>query len=223
MRTDLRERLDKGPRRIRIAETAEQSFLQDLEGLKAERRKAQMAADEKQLHLAEREARIEQSKIKRKAAGSNREYQLLTDQIAADEAANSVLQDEILELLESLDELDHRIGQAEQNLQQARGETARVRDTVAAEQQRLQQELDQVQQELAQYESRLHGDMAEEYRRLVGHVDEDALAETDLETCGHCHSVLTAQTRNELLLNKPVFCNSCGSILYIAEGAARPG
>ena len=223
MRTDLRDRLERGPRRIRVAETAEQSFVQNLENLKNERLKTQLAADEKQLHLAEREARIETAKIQRNGVSSNREYQLLTDQIAADETANTVLQDEILELLEKLDELESQIQTAEAELEQARSETARVRDAVLKEREQLQQELDQVQRELADHESQLPGELAEEYRRLVEHIGEDALAGTDLETCGHCHSVLTAQTRNELLLNQPVFCKSCHSILYLAADAARPG
>ena len=44
-------------------------------------------------------------KAKLNAAASNREYQALKDQIAADQMAGSVLADEILEALEKIDEL----------------------------------------------------------------------------------------------------------------------
>ncbi len=59
----------------------------------------------KQLQLREREARIKDLQVKLNTCSSNREYQALKEQIAADQQANSVLSDEILEALERIDVL----------------------------------------------------------------------------------------------------------------------
>ena len=216
----LQERIEKGPRQIALAENAEKKFVEEWEAGKRAKTKTQMLADEKQLQLTEREGRIEVLRGKLNAAESNREYQLLKDQIAADEQANSVLSDEILELLERLDKLEQDVQTAADHLALAKQETAKVRSRIDAEIATLKQDLQDVIQDLKDRESRLKGDYAAEYRRLVTVRGEEALAETDMQTCGQCCTRITTQMMSELMMKKPVFCKSCGSLLYAAENHA---
>ena len=65
-----------------------------------------MAVDKKQLQLKTGEDKVKDLRYKLNASTSNREYQALLEQIAADEMANSVLADEILEGLDACD-ADH--------------------------------------------------------------------------------------------------------------------
>lgn len=219
-KSDLSGRIERGPKQIASAENAERQFVEELELAKANLTKIQMLADEKQLLLSQREAKIEDSKGKLNAANSNKEFQLLKDQIAADEQANSVLSDEIFELLERLDGLSDELEQAKGNLEKGRQETEKVRQRIETETASLQGELDSVLAELAENETKLTGDYAAEYRRLVAVRGEDALAETDMQTCGNCYTKITTQKMNELLLKKPVFCQSCGSLMYATEPSA---
>ncbi len=69
-------------------------------------------------------------KAKLNAAQSNREYQAFRDQIAADEMANSVLADEILEGLEKIDELQKIAAEAEQTVLKAKDEVAKSQQQV---------------------------------------------------------------------------------------------
>lgn len=219
-RTDLTDRIERGPRKVKIAENAEKQFDAELEQAKEKRTKAKMAADEKQLQLTEREAKIENFKTKLNTAESNKEFQLLRDQIAADEQANLVLSDEILEMLERIDTLDEELELANQNLEKAKSETESVRRKVNNEIASLKQQLESVLQDLANNEKKLVGDVAAEYRRLVENKGEDALAETDMQFCGQCHTKLTTQKISELMMKKAVFCPTCGTLLYIGENQA---
>ena len=218
-RTDLGERIERGPRKITVAENAEKNFEEAVANNKEARTKTQMAADEKQLQLGEREAKIEDLKAKLNTAGSNREFQLLKDQIAADEQANLVLSDEILELLERVDAIDAEYKTAQENLVKARQETQKVRDTVEKELASLQTDLDSVVKDLADNDNRLRGDFAVEYKRMAAAKGEEALAETDMQTCGQCYTKITTQKMSELMMKKPVFCESCGSLMYTMRSA----
>jgi predicted nucleic acid-binding Zn-ribbon protein len=211
---DLNDRVQRGPRQVTVAENALARFEQELEALKQLKTKTQMAADSKQLHLRERESKIATLKGRLNTAESNREFQLLKEQIEADQAANSVLSDEILELLDKVDQITAQVATAESNVSKAKAECNRVRDTVAAELANLKSELQRVSGELANCEASLSGDVLAEYRRLVAHRGEDALAETDLKTCGNCCTTISAQTISELMLKRPVFCKSCGCLMY---------
>lgn len=211
---DLKERLEAGPRQVRIAEKNEANFGASVEQAKQKVIDAKMAADEKQLHLGEREAKVEDLKSRLNTCDSNKEYQLLKDRIAADTEANGVLDDEIFELLERIDELEGDLKTAEEVHNKAKAETANVNQRVAESTDKLNGELQEIQSELSQTEKRLGGEVAIEYRRLVNAKGEDALAKTDGRTCGNCYHTFTVQTLSELKMRKAVFCKACGALMY---------
>jgi uncharacterized protein len=214
---DLRDRLQRGPKQIRVAEGTVKSSENGLAQAKENYKQAKMAADEKQLQLRQREARIKDLQVKLNTANSNKEYQLLKDQIAADSQANSVLSDEILEALERMDELQAAIKQADENLAKTKDELQKVRKRIEEQLQGLETELARVQQELNSAEDLLPEDFKAEYLRLAKSRGEDALAPVEGGTCGGCFQTLTPQTIDQLRLDRPIFCKSCGRLLYLAE------
>lgn len=214
--SDLSERIRKGPVKIRVVESNEASFKSALEEARTKLKELRMAADAKQLQLAEREAKIEDMKAKLNACDSNKEFQLLKDRIAADEQANSVLQDEILEQLERIDVYTADVESADSNLAKAKGETEAIRQKVEQELSELETQKAQITQELAEAETDIPHEISEEYRRLVAGKGEEALGLTNTETCGNCHQTLTKQQASDLLMKKPVYCKGCGCLMYVA-------
>ena len=217
--TDLRDQIDRGPRKVAHAEKNEEGFSAALEEAKSTLLQARKLVNERQLQLDSREAKIEDMKSKRNACASNREFQLLNEQIAADEQANSVLSDEILELLERIDHLEGEQKLAEENLAKAKSETEVVRERVTRELENLNSELDRVTRELKETEKRVPLDIKTEYSRLVAANGEQALAETDKDNCLNCYRELTRQTVDQILLQQPVFCQGCGSLMYHVQAS----
>jgi predicted nucleic acid-binding Zn-ribbon protein len=215
--SDLQSRLARGPRQIQVAETSVKNTEADLAQAKDAFKAAKLASDDKQLQLRHREAKLVDLQAKLNMAQSNREYQLLKDQMAADKQANSVLSDEILEALEKIDELTAAVKTAEQNLAKTKDELAKVRQRVNEQQQGLETELARVRGELSAAEDQLDGDFKDNYLRLSRSMGEEALAPVEAECCGGCSQTLTVQMMNLLKLDKPVFCKSCGRLLYLPE------
>lgn len=218
--TDLNERLGRGPRRVKIAEGTEAKFVEELDTVKETLKRTKMTADQKQLQLREREAKIEDLKGKLNSCTSNREFQLLKDQIAADLQANDVLSDEIFEQLEKIDVLTTEVAQAQQNLDKAKAETKKVAADVESEMAVVKSELERVTKERADAEKLFPAEVKSEYQRLVAASGEGALASTDKQTCGNCSQQISTQILNQLLLRKPVFCQGCGSLMYTEESTA---
>ena len=214
---DLRDRLERGPKQTRAAEGAVKKTEGDLVQAKDAFKQAKMAADEKQLQLKQREAKLNDLQAKLFGAQSNKEYQLLKDQMAADKQANSVLADEILEALDKLDQLQSQIKTADENLARSKEELAKVRKRVEEQQQGLENEFGRVTAELQAAESLLEGDFKDNYLRLARSMGDDALAPAEGECCGGCSQTLTVQMFNLLSLDKPVFCKNCGRMLYLPE------
>jgi predicted nucleic acid-binding Zn-ribbon protein len=214
---DLQDRLQRGPKQVKGAEAMVKKAEADLATSKDVFRTAKMSSDEKNLQLKQRESKLLDVRGKLNASNSNREYQLLKDQIAADEQANSVLSDEILEALERLDVLQANIKEAESVLAKVREEEAKVRQRINDQQQKLETDLGKYTAELVAAEGLLEGDFKENYMRLSKSMGVDSLAPVENETCGGCYQTLTPHIVDQLRLNKPVFCKSCGRLLYIPE------
>lgn len=214
---DLRDRLERGPKQMKAAEINVKKCETDLAAAKEAYKHAKMAADEKQLQLKSREAKVVDVQAKLNMAQSNKEYQLLKDQMAADKQANSVLADEILEALEKLDQLQAATKLAEQNLAKTKEDMGKVRGRIDAQQQGLETELARVTGELKAAEELLSGDFKDNYMRLSRSMGEDALAPAEGGCCGGCSQTFTTQTLNLLKLDKPVFCKSCGRMLYLVD------
>lgn len=214
---DLRGRIARGPKQVQAAEGSFKKFEADLAKAKDIYKQAKMAVDEKQLQLKSREMKIVDLRVKLHQAESNQVYQTLKDQIAADEKANSVLADEILEALENLDTYQAGIGEANVNVAKAKEELEKTRQRVAALQQQLEGELTTSLGELQQVEAELPEDFRVEYNRLTKAKGEDALAPLEGESCGGCYQMLSPQTVDQTHLGKAVFCPSCGCLLYLPE------
>ena len=120
--TDLRERLRRGPKQISAAEANVARLQENNEQVQETLTRLRVACDEKQLHLKSAEDRISDVKRKRNECGTNKEYQALIEQIAADEMATSVLSDEILELLERVDDHGNLLKEASQEVEKAAGD-----------------------------------------------------------------------------------------------------
>ena len=219
-KTDLTDRIASGPRQVRVVEKDSQVIRDSVDEAKQVVVKTKMAADEKQLHLGTREAKIESLKQKLNACESNKEYKLLTDAIAADTQANNVLSDEILEILERIDQLENDLADKNKQLKASVEKLEMIKQRVQESSAKLKTELAEVSSELEQAEKGLTGEIGKEYRHIVSAQGEDALAQSDGKTCGNCQQTFTAQTYNDLLTKKPVICSGCGSLMYLLN--SRP-
>ena len=213
---DLRDRLERGPKQVRLREASVTQLEAKLAEAKEKAKQMQIAADRKNLELKSGEQKVFDLRAKLNAASSNKEYQALLEQIAAAEMAGSVLSDEILEAFEKIDQLRHR-GQgsrtsnsppASRNWRKAR---RAVQDTAAS----ITADIKRLEAELATAEKSLPADLKADYQRVVRSKGADSLAIADDGTCTGCGQSITLNMQNELRLAKLVFCKSCGRILYL--------
>jgi predicted nucleic acid-binding Zn-ribbon protein len=215
--TDLKGRLERGPRQVQLAQQAVARSENELQEAKEAYKRTRIESDDQQVQLKQREAKIADLQRKLNECKSNAEFKALKDQIAADKQANSVLEDEILDKLERLDELQQRIHDTQAKLKRTREETEKTEQRVTGEQVTLAADLERAQEQLRRAESALPAEFKADYERIVRARGEDALAPVDGETCGGCFTILTPQTMNELYMSKIVFCKSCGCLLYLPE------
>jgi uncharacterized protein len=217
--TDLSERQQRGPKQIRATEANIKHCEEGLARLRDEVKAMRMAADQKQLQLKTNEEKIKDHKRKLNAATNNREYQLLKDQIAADDMAKSVLEDETIEILDKIDQFKPKTAEAEAAVAAAKQKAQEVRAAVDKEQPTIQADIQRLDAELKTCEAMLPPLVREMYQRVVRQKGEDALAEVEDGFCAGCHQQVPLNVQAEIRLLHPMFCRTCGRLLYIPEDA----
>ena len=218
--TDLRGHLERGPRRVTATEVELSGTELKHSELKEQSLRTRMAADEQQLESDERKAKIAELKKKLNVCSTNKEYQSFTEEIAANDQTNNELDDDIFASLEELDLLEIQLAELDQQQNTISADLERVRQSVETEQKRLNAELDRVSVELKQAESQMPEDLKQNYERMAEVRGEGALAPVDNECCGGCFQRITTQMISNLRMAKPVFCQSCGCLLYLPKEAS---
>ena len=213
---DLRERHDRGPKQIKARQMSVAQCEEKLTKVQADQKAARMAIDHKQLTLKTNESRINDLQAKLNACTTNREYQALKDQIAADKMAKSVLEDEILEAMEKLGEYKALIAQSEEQVKKSKEELAKTQQAVKEQEELVVGDIRRLEGELAKVETSLDPEFLVVYRRIVAAKGEDAMAQVDGEFCGGCNHQLTANNVSELRMSRALFCKNCGRLIYLA-------
>ncbi len=216
-RADIEGQLERGPKQVKAAQLQVDAANDALNSTREQIKQKRMEADRKQLQLREREQRVLHMESQLNAAKGNREYQTLKEQIAAERQANSVLSDEILEALESVDSISANVDGLVTKLAACELEKKKVADSVQHRLDVLSSELKRVQEELASSISQLSGDFVAELKRQISSRAEEAMAELDGNSCGGCYTNLNAQILDRLQMNYPINCPSCGRTIYSPE------
>ena len=214
---DLAEQLAAGPRAVAARTRQVQAADAKKAAAADDVKKAKVVADQKQLQLKSAETKIADLEGKLNACKTNREYQTLGDQIAADRMATKVLEDEILEALERIDAVKPAVPAAETEITAAKKLLADAEAKVKAETGRLEAEVVRIRGELQTAEKDLADDVREKYDRVVKQKGADGMAAVDGQTCGGCYQQLTGNMLSDVLLGRIIICRSCGRLLYLPE------
>jgi uncharacterized protein len=206
---------ERAKRQLAIKTTGINKKKEELEQTRNDLKQARMAVDQKNLQLKTNESKIADWKNKQNQASSNREYDIIKNQILADTMANSVLEDEIIESLEKVDRAQIAIKEKEQEVAAAESEFKKVESDLTAKLPGLEAEAAKLRIEVEETEKHLPPEIEVIYRRLVQAHGPDALSAVATRSCSNCYLELTQQMLVELRAGKPLMCKSCARYLYV--------
>ncbi len=214
---DPQGRLNMLPKQIRAIESHVGHRQEQLDATTQKFKSIRVASDAKQVQLKAGEGKVDELNAQLNTAASNREYQALMDQVAAQRMTNSVLEDEILDSLDKIEESRQAVAEAETALAKAREKSATVHSEAGAQKPVIEADVARLQAELKLCEGELPADVREPYNRVIRHHADDALAVVNNQYCGGCNQHVPLNVVAEIMLKLPKFCKSCGRMLYMPE------
>lgn len=216
---EVQDQLTRGPRQIQAREKVMAQIDAERVAKEEELKQTRAAVDRKNLDLKTNEAKLKDLDRKLNESTNNKEFGILRGQIAADNAANSVLQDEVLEQLDKVDRVQVEIVEIKAKRVKAEQERDRVAAEFAAKAQDLKKQEAELKVQVAEEEKNLPASLMDRYRRLVEAHGADALASADRHMCNSCYLSLTSHQYMQVESREFVFCSSCGRLLYVPTNA----
>ncbi len=216
---DLNGRLRRGPLVIKTQEGNVQKALAELEKLKEVHRQLVLEAKKKEQEVSASDQAIAKRKTQLAEAKTNKEFQALQQQIQADEAARSVLEDEALEAGEKAEKFVGNFTKVEAELAKSKELLENGKKKFTAEKPEIDAQIAHCTDLLHEAEKELPSDFREVYDRLVRSVGgSDALAVVETKYCGGCNHQVPINSLAMILQKKPITCSSCARLLYVPEG-----
>jgi predicted nucleic acid-binding Zn-ribbon protein len=187
------------------------------------------SVDIKDLNLKEIESKLAKLRGQLVTVKTNKEYSAFLSQIGADEADKSRLEDEILQLMGKVEEAQRSLQESTQQFAQERKQTEEFVAKAEEEQRAAEKQISGLKAQREGIRRRVPREFLDPYERLLGKRDGVALTcalrrvplsrsaeESETWVCQGCYMNLTMQTIASLMTSeKPVFCKSCGRMLYL--------
>ena len=214
---EVQDELARGPRQVKARDNQLGQVDADRKAREEELKQTRLSIDRKNLELKSAEGKIKDLDRKLNEAASNREFDILKSQIAADQMATSVLQDEILELLDKVDQIQTviaELGQKRTRLEADRQQFASQIEQAAAG---LRQKEVALRAEITEAEKIIPDSIKVHYRRLVDTYGSESMASIDNGMCTQCFVSLTPQIRVQIECGTPAFCSTCDRLLYFVK------
>ena len=214
---DLTYRLGHGPKKIKASEARVAELQAAADAVTHSLVELRVATDGKQAMLDKNMANIKKRKDQLMEAKDNREFTSLKSQIAADEAANGVFEDEILEALDRVDGLKKKLEEAKAELAKAKEACEKITREVRGQHDEIVSEITRLEDEMKETLRNLSAEYREQYNRIFASKKYDALAVLEERHCKGCSTTVPLNRISEIMKEKPAMCSSCGRLLYVPE------
>lgn len=190
-----------------------------LKAAASEKKKAliqyQMQRKEKELELDAKESAIRKHTAELNSVKSNDAYKALLSEIEKAKQGKSLLENEILDLMEKIESESVRIKGVEAETKQQDAAMQAKIAVLENEYKALQEKVAAAEQDRADFVKQVPADMLRQYEFLRESREGKAMAAIVGETCGGCNMQLRPQAINDVVKGKDfVTCDMCSRILY---------
>lgn len=187
--------------------------LKELEG---ELKKMQLVHKEKELDLQTKEEAVNKQKTQLFQVKTNKEYNALQLEIEKLLADNSLLEEDIINILEKIDTLKQSIDKEKAKLEIDKKKLEQTKAGIELDIKELQEKLTSLNAARKRaMESNISPKVLSLYERILENKGELAIVPVKDNTCSGCFMAIRPQVVNELCLGKLLTCETCARILYV--------
>jgi hypothetical protein len=214
----LEARKREGPIRIKKLEDDFKRASETLKAKENELKALQVKQKDKENELASKEEQIKKYQAQLYQLKTNKEYTAMQGEIKGHEADKSVLEEDLICMLDDVEGKKKDIEKEKLTLKDVEKKMNADKEKVSAEIKEIEGSLGALKKDRDSMASTVDKKMLGKYERILKGKDGLAMVPVASDACGGCHMNLPPQVINEIKMKKElVFCESCARILYIEE------
>ena len=212
----LKKEKEEKPLRITELQNEFEAKKINLKAIEDELKGLQVKMKESELDLASKEENIEKVQTQLYQLKTNKEYQAMLVEIGGFQADKSIVEENILKMLDSIDESKIKIEDEKTNLAQEERYFNEQKKEVEDRIKEIDQELHQLEARRMQGVDKLDKKILSQYERILHNRNGLAMVSVKDDSCQGCFMNVPPQVINEIKMkNKIIICEVCSRILYI--------
>ena len=175
----------------------------------------QLSQKQKEMDLQTREEKIKKLQGQLYQLKSNKEYTAMELEIKGLKADKSLLEEEILELLDRMDQVKTKVAQEKELFSADEKKAKEELEVLKKGEGEAQQKVSELQEKRKVHLPNIDVKLLVQYEKVLKSREGLALVPVRNNACSGCHMSLPPQVVNEIQLqDKLVVCESCARILY---------
>ncbi|MGB2705566.1 MAG: C4-type zinc ribbon domain-containing protein [Candidatus Omnitrophota bacterium] len=215
---DNKRLLDGIPERIKELDRILEEKSAKLKTLEEESKKLQVSHKEKEVELKTKEDTIKKHQAQLYQIKTNKEYAALEKEIGSAKADGSLLEEEIINLLDRIDEIKKNIAKERELLEEEKKKTDEEKKKIESEKKTSESEYNDLNSKRKEFTSKIDKAVLSKYERILHNKDGLAMVPIVDDACGGCNMNLPPQVINEAKLKKDLtVCGNCARILYAKD------
>ncbi|TRZ49164.1 hypothetical protein D4Q80_02465 [bacterium] len=215
---NLKAEKEAKPQEIKALDDAFQAKKQGLADLEKKSLDIQKQKKDKELELASKEEAAKKLQTQLYSLKTNKEYQTMLQQINDAKADNSVMEDQILGLMDQVDQIKTETEKEKQALQQ---EEKKFND----EKKKIQDRVKEIDDRLAQLDAQrnqvipiIDKKIISQYERILTNRDGLAIVGVKDNSCQGCNMFVPPQVINLIkMYERIITCEVCNRMLYVTD------
>ena len=211
----LKQELSQQPSQKKRSEEELEKKKTKLKYLDDAQKSLQRKQKDKENDLLSREEKIKKLQAQLYQLKSNKEYQTMELEIKRLKADKSLLEEEILKLLDEVDAARAKLIKEKELLEKEEKAFKAAAETLNKRASEIQVSTAEREEKRKAYAPNVEAKLIAQYEKILKNREGMALVPVRNNSCGGCHIELPPQVVNEIQLqDKWIICESCARILY---------
>ena len=214
----IKRELEAMPEKLRefdnIIKEKEEVFKESEENVK----KLELKRKEKEIDLGTKEENIKKLKQQLYQIKTNKEYTVLEKEIQSQKADTSILEEEIIKILDEIDNSKKKVMEYKINFQQEKQHTDSEKKKIEEIQKEKESGLGELESRRREFVINIDNGILKKYEKILYAKDGTALVPILESACSGCNMNLPPQVINEVKIKSDlIFCGNCSRILYALD------
>jgi len=207
--------MDDIPKKMQELDAMLEEKSTNLRIMEEESKKLLISRKEKEGDLKAKEEAVKKHQAQLYQVKTNQEYTALEKEIGSVTADSSLLEEEIITLLDRVDEIKKKIAKEKEILDEERKKADAEKMMMESQRKAAEAEYENLSGKRKEFASKINKDALAKYERILYKRDGLAMVPVLGGACGGCNMNLPPQVINEAKMKKKLtFCGNCARILY---------